>query len=153
MTSNDTVKTPTCDDVWQELADEVREHQFRYYVKDAPIISGRSSSTPCCANCRPWKPTIPSCEPRIPRPSLVGGAGFATEFAPAEHLERMLSLDNVFDSDELSAWAARISGETGDAAHYLCELKIDGVGAGARLPQRPAGAGRYRAVTAAAVRM
>ena len=24
---------------WQELADEVREHQFRYYVKDAPIIS------------------------------------------------------------------------------------------------------------------
>ncbi len=24
---------------WQELADEVREHQFRYYIKDAPIIS------------------------------------------------------------------------------------------------------------------
>ncbi|MGV0803498.1 NAD-dependent DNA ligase LigA, partial [Mycolicibacterium elephantis] len=24
---------------WQELADEVREHQFRYYVRDAPIIS------------------------------------------------------------------------------------------------------------------
>jgi SpoVK/Ycf46/Vps4 family AAA+-type ATPase len=24
---------------WQELADEVREHQFRYYVKDAPIVS------------------------------------------------------------------------------------------------------------------
>lgn len=57
----------------------------------------------------------------------MGGAGFATEFAPAEHLERMLSLDNVFDSDELTAWAARISSETGDAAHFLCELKIDGV--------------------------
>jgi len=39
----------------------------------------------------------------------------------------MLSLDNVFDSDELTAWAARISSETGDAAHFLCELKIDGV--------------------------
>ncbi len=24
---------------WQELAEEVREHQFRYYVRDAPIIS------------------------------------------------------------------------------------------------------------------
>ena len=24
---------------WRELADEVREHQFRYYVRDAPIIS------------------------------------------------------------------------------------------------------------------
>ncbi|MGH9061650.1 MAG: hypothetical protein ACRDZY_19375, partial [Acidimicrobiales bacterium] len=24
---------------WREVADQVREHQFRYYVKDAPIIS------------------------------------------------------------------------------------------------------------------
>ncbi|MGF2953517.1 DNA ligase LigA-related protein, partial [Mycobacterium sp. THU-M116] len=24
---------------WRELADEVREHQFRYYVRDAPVIS------------------------------------------------------------------------------------------------------------------
>ncbi|MGA8127415.1 MAG: hypothetical protein WB967_24935, partial [Mycobacterium sp.] len=24
---------------WRELAEEVREHQFRYYVRDAPIIS------------------------------------------------------------------------------------------------------------------
>ncbi|MBF6247338.1 hypothetical protein IU471_27770, partial [Nocardia elegans] len=24
---------------WQRLAEEVREHQFRYYVRDAPIIS------------------------------------------------------------------------------------------------------------------
>ena len=39
----------------------------------------------------------------------------------------MLSLDNVFAPDELAAWAARIKGEIGDDAHYLCELKIDGV--------------------------
>ena len=24
---------------WQELADEVRDHQFRYYVRDAPTIT------------------------------------------------------------------------------------------------------------------
>ena len=24
---------------WQELAEEVREHQFRYYIRDAPVIS------------------------------------------------------------------------------------------------------------------
>ena len=58
---------------------------------------------------------------------LVGGAGFATDFTQAEHLERMLSLDNVFAPEELAAWAARIKGEIGDDAHYLCELKIDGV--------------------------
>lgn len=58
---------------------------------------------------------------------LVGGAGFTTDFAPAEHLERMLSLDNVFSSDELAAWAERVEAEIGDQAHFLCELKIDGV--------------------------
>ncbi|MDH6197199.1 DNA ligase (NAD+) [Mycobacterium frederiksbergense] len=111
---------------WQELADEVRGHQFRYYVKDAPIISDAEFDTLL----RELQ-TLESDHPELRTPDsptqLVGGAGFATDFTPAEHLERMLSLDNVFDSDELSAWAARISGETGDAAHYLCELKIDGV--------------------------
>ncbi|MGV0801599.1 NAD-dependent DNA ligase LigA, partial [Mycolicibacterium elephantis] len=54
-------------------------------------------------------------------------AGFATDFTPAEHLERMLSLDNVFTPEELAAWFARIKGEIGEDAHFLCELKIDGV--------------------------
>ena len=58
---------------------------------------------------------------------MVGGAGFATDFTSADHLERMLSLDNVFTPEELAAWAGRIKGEIGDDAHYLCELKIDGV--------------------------
>ena len=39
----------------------------------------------------------------------------------------MLSLDNVFTPDELTAWAARLIGEVGDDPYYLCELKIDGV--------------------------
>ncbi|MBN3453656.1 NAD-dependent DNA ligase LigA [Mycobacterium sp. DSM 3803] len=111
---------------WQELADEVREHQFRYYVRDAPVISDAEFD----AMLRKLQ-ALEEAHPELLTPDsptqLVGGAGFATDFTPAEHLERMLSLDNVFDSDELSAWAARISGETGDAAHYLCELKIDGV--------------------------
>jgi DNA ligase (NAD+) len=58
---------------------------------------------------------------------LVGGAGFATEFAEAQHLERMLSLDDVFDRDELVAWSNRVENEVGKEPHYLCELKIDGV--------------------------
>jgi DNA ligase (NAD+) len=39
----------------------------------------------------------------------------------------MLSLDNAFSADELGAWAGRIHAEIADAAHFLCELKIDGV--------------------------
>ena len=111
---------------WQELADEVREHQFRYYVRDSPTISDADFDA-MLRRLQALEDTYPELKTPDSPTQLVGGAGFATDFTAADHLERMLSLDNVFDSEELSAWAARISGETGDAAHYLCELKIDGV--------------------------
>ena len=55
-----------------------------------------------------------------PTQSVGGSANEA--FAPVEHLDRMWSLDNAFDSEELSAWANRV-----DATSFLCELKIDGL--------------------------
>jgi DNA ligase (NAD+) len=111
---------------WQELADEVREHQFRYYVRDAPIISDAEFDK-LLRELQALEDQHPELRTPDSPTQLVGGAGFATDFTPAEHLERMLSLDNVFAPDELAAWAARIKGEIGDKAHYLCELKIDGV--------------------------
>ena len=39
----------------------------------------------------------------------------------------MLSLDNVFNTDELAAWTTRLRSEIGEDEHFLCELKIDGV--------------------------
>ncbi|MEE6175933.1 NAD-dependent DNA ligase LigA [Mycobacterium sp. 050134] len=111
---------------WQELADEVREHQFRYYIKDAPIVSDADFDTMFNELL-----TLEDRYPELRAPDsptqLVGGAGFATDFASAEHLERMLSLDDVFDRDELAAWSARVENEIGRDPHYLCELKIDGV--------------------------
>jgi DNA ligase (NAD+) len=111
---------------WQELADEVREHQFRYYVRDAPIISDAEFDKLLRA-----LQALEDEHPELRTPDsptqLVGGAGFATDFTQADHLERMLSLDNVFAPEELAAWADRIKGEIGNKAHYLCELKIDGV--------------------------
>jgi len=111
---------------WQELADEVREHQFRYYIKDAPIISDADFDT--------LFNELVALEERYPElrvpdspTQLVGGAGFATEFAEAQHLERMLSLDDVFNTDELEAWSVRVENEIGADPQYLCELKVDGV--------------------------
>ena len=111
---------------WQELAEEVRGHQFRYYIKDAPIVSD--------ADFDALFNELVALEQRYPDlkvpdspTQLVGGAGFATEFIAAEHLERMLSLDDVFDTDELSAWSVRVENELGPDPHYLCELKVDGV--------------------------
>ncbi len=111
---------------WQLLADEVRGHQFRYYVKDAPVISDGEFD-----KLLGKLTTLEEANPELRTPDsptqLVGGAGFATDFTSADHLERMLSLDNVFTADELNAWAARLTGEVGDDPYYLCELKIDGV--------------------------
>jgi DNA ligase (NAD+) len=111
---------------WQELADRVREHQFRYYIKDAPVITDAEFDT-MLRELEALEAQHPELRTPDSPTQLVGGAGFTTDFTAAEHLERMLSLDNVFDPDELAAWAARIQVEVGADAHFLCELKIDGV--------------------------
>jgi DNA ligase (NAD+) len=111
---------------WQLLADEVRGHQFRYYVKDAPVISDGEFDK-LLGELTALEEAHPELRTPDSPTQLVGGAGFATDFSSADHLERMLSLDNVFTPDELTAWAARLVGEVGDDPYYLCELKIDGV--------------------------
>lgn len=104
----------------------MREHQFRYYIKDAPIVS--DAEFDALFN------ELVALEDRYPElrvadspTQLVGGAGFATEFAEAQHLERMLSLEDVFNADELVAWSNRVEAEIGRDPQYLCELKVDGV--------------------------
>lgn len=111
---------------WQEVAEEVRGHQFRYYIRDAPVISDAAFDT-LLRELQTLEDEHPELRTPDSPTQLVGGAGFATEFTSSDHLERMLSLDNVFTPDELAAWTARIKGEIGPDAHYLCELKIDGV--------------------------
>ncbi|PRC42386.1 DNA ligase (NAD(+)) LigA, partial [Mycobacterium sp. ITM-2017-0098] len=111
---------------WQELADEVRTHQFRYYVRDSPIVTDAEFDE-LLRRLQALEEEYPELRTPDSPTQLVGGAGFATDFTSADHLERMLSLDNVFTPDELVAWADRIRSEIGADAQYLCELKIDGV--------------------------
>jgi len=115
---------------WRELADEVREHQFRYYVRDAPIISDAEFDQ-LLRRLAALEEQHPELRTPDSPTQLVGGAGFATDFTSAEHLERMLSLDNVFSTEEFDLWAARVRAEVGHSGSqdvpYLCELKIDGV--------------------------
>ena len=96
---------------WSELAEEVREHQFRYYVRDAPIISDGEFDALLNELI-----AIEDAHPDLRTPDsptqLVGG-GFATEFTAVDHLERMLSLDNVFDEESMRAWFTRVEAETG----------------------------------------
>ncbi|GGF27534.1 NAD-dependent DNA ligase LigA [Williamsia phyllosphaerae] len=110
---------------WSALAEEVREHQFRYYVKDSPVITDGEFDT-LLKRLQQLEADHP--ELAAPdSPTVMVGGGFATEFAAVDHLERMLSLDNVFDADEMRTWVDRVQADAGTGLDYLCELKIDGV--------------------------
>jgi DNA ligase (NAD+) len=106
------------------LAAEVADHQFRYYVLDAPIVSdGQFDAL--------WRELL-ALEEQHPElvtpdsPTQKVGGKFSTDFTAHDHLERMLSLDNAFSPDELQAWAERVARDVGEVS-YLCELKIDGL--------------------------
>jgi DNA ligase (NAD+) len=111
---------------WRELADEVREHQFRYYVRDAPIVSDAEFDQ-LLRQLAALEEQHPELRTPDSPTQLVGGAGFATDFTSADHLGRMLSLDNVFSTEEFDLWAARVRAEVDNDVPFLCELKIDGV--------------------------
>ncbi|ABK52467.1 DNA ligase, NAD-dependent [Acidothermus cellulolyticus 11B] len=108
-----------------ELVKEIEEHAYRYYVLDAPTISDAEYD----ALMRELE-EIENAYPELRTPDSptqkVQGAP-AAHFAPVEHLERMLSLDNVFTEGELRAWIARVEKEVGTDAAYLCEPKVDGL--------------------------
>ena len=66
----------------------------------------------------------------------------STLFTPVEHLERLLSLDNVFIDEDLGGWADRVT-RLGGTGPYLCGLKIDGPGDRPDLLRRRAGQGGH----------
>jgi DNA ligase (NAD+) len=107
-----------------ELTQEIRDHQFKYYVLDAPTISDAQFDT--------LLKELQALEAKHPEllepdsPSLGVGGGFSTTFTQHDHIEKMMSLDNVFDSDELGAWFDRVEKESPNP-QYLCELKVDGL--------------------------
>ena len=107
------------------LAQEIEEHTYRYHVLDRPTISDAEFDA-LMRELRALEDAHP--ELRTPdSPTQKVGGTWSTEFAPVEHLERMMSLDNAFTLEELRAWAARVEREIGTEAEYLCELKIDGL--------------------------
>ena len=107
------------------LAEEVRGHQFRYYVLDSPTVSDGQFDA-LLGELQAMEDQYPGLATPDSPTQNVGGT-FSTEFNAVDHLERMLSLDNSFDADEMNAWYDRAAKEVGAAAHYLCELKIDGL--------------------------
>ena len=108
-----------------ELAEQIRGHQFSYYVRDAPTISDGDYDR-LLRELEAMEDAHP--ELRSPEsPTQNVGGTFSTDFTPVDHLERMLSLDNAFTDSELLAWAERVERSAGPDHDFLCELKVDGV--------------------------
>ena len=107
-----------------ELINEIRDHQFKYYVLDTPTLSDFDFDALLLE--------LTALEAKFPElreadsPTLGIGGGFATSFTQHDHIEKMMSLDNVFDLDELTSWFDRVEKEI-DSPTYLCELKVDGL--------------------------
>ncbi|MCX5584354.1 NAD-dependent DNA ligase LigA [Streptomyces erythrochromogenes] len=110
----------------QLLAEQVEEHRFRYYVNDQPVVSDAEFDK-LLRSLEALEEQYPELRTPDSPTQKVAGA-YETDFASVEHRERMLSLDNAFDDEELSAWADRVARDTGTSDyHYLCELKVDGL--------------------------
>jgi DNA ligase (NAD+) len=107
-----------------ELAADLTEHNYRYHVLDSPVVSDADYDA-LMRELRELEERYP--ELRTPdSPTQRVGAMISTDFAPVEHLQQLLSLDNAFSAAELDAWAARVE-RLGGAGPFLCEVKIDGL--------------------------
>jgi DNA ligase (NAD+) len=107
-----------------ELSEKLLDAQYRYHVLDAPTIADAEYD----ADLRTLNAIEDEfSELRTPdSPTQRVGGQISNLFTPVEHLERLLSLDNVFSADEFGEWADRAA-KLGGTGPYLCELKIDGL--------------------------
>jgi DNA ligase (NAD+) len=107
-----------------ELINEIRDHQFRYYVLDQPTVTDAQFDS-LLKELQKLEDKNPELREADSPTQHVGG-GFSTQFEQRDHIEKMMSLDNVFDLDELSTWFDRVEKDI-SAPHYLCEVKVDGL--------------------------
>jgi len=104
-----------------ELAQQINDARFQYYVLDAPDLTdaafdGLMAELEALEEAHPEFVTPES-------PSQQVGGGLSATFASVAHLEPMMSLDNAFSTEEVEKWYARLGGPT----ELLCEVKIDGL--------------------------
>ncbi len=108
-----------------ELRAKLRDALYRYHVLSDPDISD--------AEYDQLMRELEATEADFPdqvtpdSPTQTVGAPPAEAFAPVPHRVPMLSLDNVFNQDELLAWGKRTEKAVRTVDGYVCELKIDGV--------------------------
>lgn len=112
-----------------QLSRELDEHNYRYYIEAAPVISDFEFDT-LLKELEALEKEHP--ELRLPdSPTLRVGGGITKEFQTVKHRYPMLSLSNTYNEEELEEFDARVRKLLGDEPfEYVCELKYDGVAIG-----------------------
>ncbi len=111
---------------WAELRDLVEADRRAYYELDSPIVSDAEFDARM-NELRELEAAHPALATPESPTQVVGGA-VASGFTTVQHVERMLSLGNVFSVDELREWDARVARDLGATdVGYLSEVKIDGL--------------------------
>ena len=104
---------------WDELAAKVRKHRDLYYNGQPVITDGEFDEL--FRRLQKLEEEHPELAVPDSPTKEVGAPATDTAFADVTHPERMMSLDNVFNEDEMREWLAKAPGP------YLTELKIDGL--------------------------
>lgn len=107
-----------------ELREEIRQHEYRYYVLDDPVISDAEYDRLMQELIR-----LENENPALIRedsPSRRVGGKVLDKFKPVPHRFPLLSLDNAFSFNDLREFDRRVSRVARDVS-YMAELKIDGV--------------------------
>ncbi len=111
------------------LRNQLHEHNRRYYIDDAPVISDYEFDM--------LLKELESLEGAHPEyndpnsPSVRVGGGITKSFNTVQHRYSMLSLSNSYSLEEIQEWITRVQ-KSAPEATFVCELKYDGVAIGIR---------------------
>jgi len=117
---------PKVSDRIEQLREQIREHEHRYYVLDQPVVSDYEFDQ-LLRELQRLEQENPSLITADSPTQRVGGEP-AKEFPTHQFSRPMLSLENAYSEEELHDWGRRVVqlAET-DAVDYVVELKIDGL--------------------------
>jgi len=107
-----------------ELLEEIKKHNYQYYVIDDPLISD-SQYDLLMQELKQLENDYPQYISLDSPTQRVGGQALE-KFAPVTHRHPQLSLDNVFSRADLDEFDRRIA-KAVSVFSYMTELKIDGV--------------------------
>ena len=110
----------------EELREQIRYHEHRYYVLDQPEVSDAEFDR-LMQELKKLEAEHPEMITPDSPTQRVGGKP-REGFVKVPHSTPMLSLDNTYNEQELRDWERRVHELSGRAAvDYVCELKLDGL--------------------------